>query len=96
MPDAKSGSTRSSLTFITEGLPDFPVNKPKTVTIEASGGRPPYRFKIMEGALPKGLTLSESGTISGAAREVSDVTIRVKVYESGGTSLTQAFQVLVT
>ena len=85
----------STLTFITESLPDFTVGVPKQVDLEVSGGTPPYRFEITQGTLPRGLKLSIRGRISGVARRVADTTVFIKVTDHAGASLTQAFPVRV-
>ena len=41
------------------------VAAPVAFVIEATGGLAPYRFEITEGALPPGLSMSESGRITG-------------------------------
>ncbi|MBK6393347.1 MAG: putative Ig domain-containing protein [Betaproteobacteria bacterium] len=41
------------------------IAAPVSLVVEATGGLPPYRFEITEGALPPGLALSESGQITG-------------------------------
>ncbi|MBK7333490.1 MAG: putative Ig domain-containing protein [Betaproteobacteria bacterium] len=41
------------------------IAAPVAFVVEATGGLPPYRFEITEGALPPGLALSESGQITG-------------------------------
>jgi N-acetylneuraminic acid mutarotase len=46
-------------------LPDGQVKKAYTGTITASGGTPPYSFAVTSGAIPPGLTLSATGTLSG-------------------------------
>lgn len=86
---------QSTLTFITESLPDFHVGVPANFQIEASGGTPPYSFAITQGTLPKGLTLSTTGKISGTARRVADTTVFVKLKDKARASLTQAFAVRV-
>jgi putative Ig domain-containing protein len=88
--------TQSSLTFITESLPDFPVGVPKQVVLEVSGGTPPYRFEITQGTLPRALRLSIRGRISGVARREADTTVFIKVTDKAGASLTQAFAVRAT
>jgi hypothetical protein len=86
---------QSTLTFITESLPDFHVGVPANVQIEVSGGTPPYIFQITQGTLPKTLTLNKKGKISGTPRRVADTTVFVKVTDKVGASLTQAFAVRV-
>ena len=86
---------QSTLTFITESLPDFHVGVPANFQIEASGGTPPYSFAITQGTLPKGLSLSKSGKISGLARRTADTTAFVKLTDKLRASVTQAFAVRV-
>lgn len=86
---------QSTLTFITESLPDFTVGIPQQVDIEASGGTRPYRFEITQGTLPRGLKLSIRGRLSGVARREADTTVFIKVTDKVGASLTQAFPVRV-
>lgn len=86
---------QSTLTFITENLPDFPVGVPANFQIQASGGKPLYSFKITQGKMPPSLTLSKTGKISGVPRRVADVTVFVKLTDSVNASLTQAFPVRV-
>lgn len=87
---------QSTLTFITESLPDFHRGVAANYQIEVSGGTPPYRFEITQGTLPKSLMLSIKGKISGVARRVADTTVFVKVTDKVHASLTQAFAVRVS
>lgn len=86
---------QSALTFITESLPDFHVGVAANFQIQASGGKPPYSFKITQGKLPPLLTLSKTGKITGRPRRIADTTIFVKLTDSALASLTQAFAVRV-
>lgn len=83
----------STLTFITESLPEFTVGVNAQFQIEGSGGRPPYSFVITEGALPVALQLSKTGKITGIPKAEADTTIFVKLTDSANDSLTQAFAV---
>ncbi len=87
---------QSTLTFITESLPDFHRGVPANYQIEVSGGTPPYRFEITQGTLPRSLTLGIKGKISGVPRRVADTTVFVKVTDKVHASLTQAFAVRVS
>lgn len=86
----------STLTFITESLPDFTVGVPQQFNFEVSGGTPPYRFEITQGTLPRLLKFSKTGRLSGIGRREADVTVFFKVTDRAGDSLTQAFPVRVT
>lgn len=48
----------------------------------ATGAQPPYRYAITAGALPPGLTLSESGTIAGSSRGSGAFAFTVTVSDS--------------
>lgn len=69
VPDQAS----ASFDLVVKSTLKLPVNllpaeyqKPYTGTIAASGGVPPYRYSIVSGELPKGLTLNATtGVISG-------------------------------
>src|SRR6266849_3160842 len=82
---------QSTLTFITESLPAFIVGQEYDVDLEVSGGTAPYSCEITQGALPDGVDLSSSGTISGVATQVEDTTVFIKVTDSQDAHLTQAF-----
>lgn len=75
----------------TESLPGFVVGQFQTVTIEASGGAPPYRFELSEGSAPAGLNFSESGVLSGTPTQTGTSTLWVKVSDTQGASNTSAF-----
>lgn len=55
----------SGLQITTTGLPDGQVNVSYTQSLSATGGVSPYHWAITSGALPSGLSLSPSGSISG-------------------------------
>lgn len=86
----------STLTFLTESLSDFPVNQPANFQIEGIGGNPPYRFELVDGTLPAGLHLNSNGKITGKPTEITDTTIFVRLTDSNGCQLTQAFALRVT
>jgi hypothetical protein len=86
---------KSTLTFITESLPDFTVGVPAQFDLQVSGGTPPYTFTITQGTLPQGLTLSNTGRISGKPTKAADTTVSVRVKDYAGATLTQDFAVRV-
>ena len=47
------------------GIPVAYFMEPYSYTLQASFGKPPYTFQLVWGSLPAGLSLSQSGTISG-------------------------------
>ena len=85
----------STLTFITESLPDFHVGQFTNFKIQVIGGTPPYTFQLTGGSLPPLLFLTPTGRIIGLPLVVTDTTIFVKVTDSMGCNLTQAFALRV-
>jgi len=88
-------SPTSTLTFVTESIADATVGVPYKFALQAVGGKPPYSFKITQGALPKALKLSKDGIISGLPRGVADATVFILLADRARASLTQAFPVRV-
>ena len=85
----------STLTFITESIADSTVGVPVNFQLQASGGTPPYSFKITQGQLPKALKLSKDGIISGTPKAEADETVFILLTDKARASLTQAFPVRV-
>lgn len=59
-----------------------------TRTIEAAGGTPLYTWTIVSGSLPPELTLSSTGTITGAPSKPGNYAFTVQVTDSGSPALT--------
>ena len=74
------------MTVVTSTLPTAARKKPYRATLVASGGSGSYTWKRTRGSLPKGLTLSKSGAVSGRAKFRSTTRIKVRVTDSTGAS----------
>ena len=61
---------------------------PYSFALTATGGRPPYRWRVTAGALPAGLALSAAGTLSGTVSAGTVSTVR-------GSAVTAAAPVTV-
>jgi hypothetical protein len=67
-----------------------------SVTISASGGKAPYIFMRTTGSLPSGLTISSAGLISGTPTNAAVTsTFNIRVADSAGSFVTQAFTITV-
>ena len=62
---AGQAAVGQELAITTATLPWVRVGQPYRVELQARGGRPPYRWRVSEGTLPTGFSLSENGVISG-------------------------------
>jgi MYXO-CTERM domain-containing protein len=62
-------------------LPPAPVGVPATIQLQITGGTPPYDWKGLS-APPPGLTLSESGVLSGTPSTVGRFAMRIRVTDS--------------
>lgn len=60
--------TTTGLIVTSAHPPPAQAGKRYSFALTATGGRPPYRWRVTSGALPAGLALSPAGTLSGTAR----------------------------
>ncbi|MGD0271548.1 MAG: putative Ig domain-containing protein, partial [Candidatus Sulfotelmatobacter sp.] len=66
----------------TLALPTGIVGTTYSTTLAASGGTYPYSWTVVSGALPAGITLSKSGTISGTPTGAGKFNFRAQVTDS--------------
>jgi Putative Ig domain len=85
-----------ALTFVTESLPAFEVGEEYAEWLQVSGGTPPYSFEVAQGNLPPGIEVTPMGTVNGVPSAAGDTTFWVKVTDSSGATLTQAFDAQVS
>jgi hypothetical protein len=77
-------------------LPPATVGSFYSVSLAASGGTPPYRnWRVVEGALPGGLTLSVNGALSGTPTSAGTSMAQISVDDSGNQSATGIFYLTV-
>ncbi len=62
-----------------------------SATVSATGGTAPYTYSVVAGALPKGLTLSPDGTLSGVPDDIAGLfAFTVQARDAAGTAATAA------
>ena len=71
------------LVINTSFIADITVNSPIDVTLSGSGGVGPYKWEIIEGKLPSGVSFSEEGHFSGLSQSSEKVEFTVSVSDSG-------------
>ncbi|MBI3649677.1 MAG: putative Ig domain-containing protein [Acidobacteria bacterium] len=79
----------------TATLPNATQNLPYNTTLEVGGGVGPYTWSIDAGLLPNGLTLAETGLISGRPTAVGSVTFVVRVRDTVGTTSVKSLFITV-
>jgi hypothetical protein len=86
------------LKITTSLLPAAKVGTAYSTRVAASGGVPPYSWRLSLGSLPAGLTLSHSGSISGKPTAKGTSSFRVLVTDSAHPADTQskAFSITVS
>jgi hypothetical protein len=78
----------SPLTITTSALPRGQSGRYYSQKLNASGGKPPYRWVVASGSLPPGITLDSSGTLSGVAAQPMAASFLPGVFDSDGNQAT--------
>jgi hypothetical protein len=78
-------------------IPPAISGKPYAFTFQASGGRPPLRWVVIDGeTLPKGIDLDpESGKLSGTSKAPADYPFTLQVSDSAGARSEKVFSLTV-
>jgi len=87
-----------TLTVATPFLPAASLNSNFNTSIEVSGGVAPYRFAVISGGLPAGLTMSSDGVFTGLPINVGVASLVIEISDSTtpvNQTLIQTFQLTV-
>ena len=71
-------------------LPDGTAGAAYSYTLNAGGGQSPYSWTVTQGALPAGISLAASGTISGTPTAGGTFSFTVQTTDASGLSTTHA------
>ncbi len=85
------------VSIATSSLPDAVRGQAYSHTLQASGGTPPYTWSLSSApdSLPSGLTISNSGTISGTPSQFGNFNFTVGVGDSRSRTATRALSLLI-
>ena len=83
-----------ALTF-TGSLPNAIVGAAYSQTLQAAGGVGPYTYAVTAGALPAGLSLSSTGTVSGTPTAPGASSFTITATDSEGTPQTKALPLVL-
>ena len=86
----------AKLKITTTQLPAAKVGAAYSASVAASGGVPPYRWKITQGSFPAGLTLSRSGSISGTPTAKGTSSFHVRVSDAAKPADTKSKALSIT
>ena len=88
-----SGGGGGPLSITTSALANGTVGAAYTQTLTATGGTLPYTWTLVSGALPAGLTLSSTGTISGTPTTATTANFTVQVRDAAQATAQRAFSI---
>ncbi len=85
----------ASLSVTTASLPGGTIGTAYQQTLTASGGSGGNTWSVTLGALPAGLTLAASGSISGTPTTAGTATFTAQVKDSSGTTATKQLSIAI-
>ncbi len=85
------------LELLTTALPDGVIGRDYFAQLRARGGVPPYRWSLVGGALPEGLTFDgRLGVIAGVPTQDGLFQLQVQLRDTQGTTITTRFTLRIT
>ncbi len=88
-------TTIAGLSITTASLDDGVIGVPYSVPLLAANGTPPYTFAVVNGTLPAGITLSDSGLLSGNPTTAANASLIIRVIDSRNLAATRSFTLVV-
>ena len=84
-------ATVRQLSIAAKALPAGHVGRRYTTRLQARGGKTPYRWSRVSGALAPGLALGSKGVVRGTPSRDGRYRFTVRVVDRAGTARTRAF-----
>lgn len=69
----------------TSALPNARRNTGYDLTLQASGGAPPFTWSLLSGVLPPGMDLTSQGRLQGTPTQEGSFNLTIRVVDSSGT-----------
>ncbi|QDE71974.1 endonuclease [Myxococcus xanthus] len=91
----RTDDTGPGLAITTEALPVASVAQAYRSSLTASGGTPAYSWRVAQGALPTGLSLSTLGEITGTPQAAGTSSFDAEVRDSRGRTVRATFELKV-
>jgi hypothetical protein len=89
------GAAPAPLAAVTTSLPGGTTGTGYTAPLQATGGKPPYTWTLTTGALPSGLTLGATGSISGTPTSSGQFPLTLQVADAAGRTATAQLSLTV-
>jgi alpha-tubulin suppressor-like RCC1 family protein len=77
-------------------LPDGRIRQTYSQSLSGSGGIPPYKYTVISGALPPGISLSTEGILYGVPSISGKYTFTVRVEDEYGCAIEQVMSLSIT
>jgi hypothetical protein len=85
-----------AVTVLPATLPNGTVGTAYAQTLTGSGGTAPYTFGITAGALPAGLVLAPTGTITGSPTTAGSTGVTIRATDASGCFGERAYTIVIT
>ncbi len=96
MAEVRAGPGSGALQVVTQSLPSATELAAYAFTLQGAGGKLPYRWSILSGSLPSGMSLDPlTGSVSGAATTAGSYVFTVRVTDASSTTAAQPLTLTV-
>jgi hypothetical protein len=88
--------TVRALVIADAAVPESKVGQPFNLQLNASGGIPPYRWRLLEGSMPPGITFNpDTGLISGSPTQEGTFTFTMLIADTVATTSSKTLSITV-